>query len=32
MIKEINYLAFGMAVPGKNVNHRKIFTTPTLLV
>jgi len=31
MIKEINHLAFGMAVSGKNVN-QKLFSTSTLLV
>jgi len=30
--KEINHLTFGMAVSGKNVNQRKFFSTPTLLV
>jgi len=32
MIKEINLMTFGMAVSGKNVNQRKLFSTPTLLV
>jgi len=32
MIKQINHLTFGIAVSGKNVNQRKFFSTPTLLV